>query len=117
MVWLWKIKQVAGEDEEEAEGGSQHQLIEGGDDSSESEEEMDEEEEELLEAHVLGLLALLLDYHLKDDEYKSALVSATAVMGVDGDCGWKDLLAYTPIISAIVTVARMLVLYTAVKMR
>jgi hypothetical protein len=47
---------------------------------------MDEEEEELLEAHILGLLALLLDYHLKDNKYKSALVSATAVIGVDGNC-------------------------------
>ncbi|CAN9476071.1 unnamed protein product [Alternaria alternata] len=38
-------------------------------------------------------------------------------MGVDGDRGWKDPLVYTPIISAVVTVARMLVLYTAVKTR
>jgi hypothetical protein len=117
IVWLWKIKQVAGEDEEEAEGGSQHQPIEGGDDGSETEEEIDEEEEELLEAHVLGFLVSLLDHYLKDNEYKSALVSATAVIGVDGDRRWKDPLAYTPIISAIVTVARMLVLYTAVKTR
>jgi hypothetical protein len=78
---------------------------------------MDEEEEELLEAHVLGLLVFLLDHYLKDEEYKSALVNATAVMRVDGDHGWKDPLAYTPIISVIVTVARMLVLCTAMKMR
>jgi hypothetical protein len=78
---------------------------------------MDEEEETLLEAYILGLLVSLLDHHLKDDEYKSAFVSATAVMGVDGDRRWKDPLAYTPIISAIVTIARMLVLYTAVKTR
>ncbi|KAG9191444.1 hypothetical protein G6011_09532 [Alternaria panax] len=117
IVWLWKIKQVAGEDEEEAEDGSQHQPIEGGDEDVESEEDIDEEKEGLLEAHVLGLLLSLLDHHLKDDEYKSAFVSATAVMGVDGDRGWKDPLVYTPIISAVVTIARMLVLYTAVKTR
>jgi hypothetical protein len=88
-VWLWKIKQVAGEDEEEAEDGSQHQPIEGGEDDSESGEEVDDEEEELLEAHVLGLLVSLLDHHLKDDEYKSAFVSATAVLGVDAIVGGR----------------------------
>jgi hypothetical protein len=31
---------------------------------------------------------------LKDSEYKSALVSAAAVMGIDGDRGWKDPLVY-----------------------
>ncbi|KAI5359693.1 hypothetical protein J4E82_011755, partial [Alternaria postmessia] len=117
IVWLWKIKQVAGEDEEGAEDGSRHQPTEGGEEDVESEEDIDEEKEGLLEDHLLGLLLSLLDHHLKDDEYKSALVSATAVMGVDGDRGWKDPLVYTPIISAVVTVARMLVLYTAVKTR
>jgi hypothetical protein len=58
-----------------------------------------------------------LDYNLKDNEYKSALVSAAAVFRVNKDCGWKSPLVYTPIISAIVTVAKMLVLYRARKAR
>ena len=60
---------------------------------------------------------LLLDYYLKDNKYKSAFVSATAVLGVDVNYSQKDLLAYTPNISAIVTITQILVLYTVVKTR
>ncbi|KAF1925611.1 uncharacterized protein M421DRAFT_37392, partial [Didymella exigua CBS 183.55] len=62
-------------------------------------------------------LLSLLDHHVKDDYYRSALVSATAVLGVDCDCGWKSPLVYTTSLSAIVTVAKMLVLYSAVQAR
>lgn len=71
----------------------------------------------MLESHVLTWLISLLDHHLNDDAYKSAFISATAVLGIDSDRGWKDALAYRPIISAVVTVARMLVLHMAVKTR
>ena len=104
--WLWKIKQVVGEDDDE----------EGGETSTEEDGES-EEDEELLEGHVLAFLISLLDHHLKDDEYRSVLVSAAAVLGVDSNRGWMDPLAYTPVISAIVTVAKMLVLYSATKER
>ena len=101
---------MVGEDEEEED--------EEGEDSEDSEDDkLDEEEEEMLEKHVLEFLLSLLDHNLKDDEYKSVLVSAAAVFGVDNDRGWKSALSYTPTISAIVTVARMLVLYKASKAR
>jgi hypothetical protein len=48
-------------------------------DSNCSAEELDEDQEEQLKSHVLDLLLALLDYKLKDNEYKSTLVSATAV--------------------------------------
>ena len=107
---LWQIKQVVDEDEEEED--------EEGENSEDSEDdELEDEEEEILEKHVLEFLLSLLDHNLKDDEYKSVLVSAAAVFGVSNDCGWKSALSYTPTISAIVTVARMLVLYKASKAR
>jgi hypothetical protein len=78
-------------------------------------EELDEEQEEQLKSHVLELLLALLNHKLKDNEYKSALVSATAVLGVDAENGWQRPQSYTPKLSAIVTVSRMLVLSKASK--
>lgn len=108
MRWLWKIRQVAGEDENTDEAEI---------DSDEEEETLGEEEEEALEGHVLAFLISLLDHTLKDNEYRSVLVSATAILGVDGERGWKDALLYTPTISAIVTIAKMLVLLRAAELR
>jgi hypothetical protein len=39
------------------------------------------------------------------------------VLGVDRDRGWKNPLVYTTTLSAIITVLKMLVLYSAVQMR
>jgi hypothetical protein len=41
----------------------------------------------MLEKYVLEFLLLLLDYNLKDDKYKSVLISIAAVFRVDSDCG------------------------------
>jgi hypothetical protein len=70
-----------------------------------------------LERHVLALLIALLDHQLGDHYYKSALVSASAVLGVDRNCGWKPPHSLTTLLSGIVTVAKMLVLYSAVQTR
>ena len=51
------------------------------------EDKESKEDEALLEDHVLAFLILLLDHHLKDDEYRSVLVSAAAVLGVDSNRG------------------------------
>lgn len=110
ISWLHKIKQVVDWEEEGGEHRAEHS-------SDEEEEEFSEAEEELLESHVLAWLISLLDHHSKDDAYKSAFISATAVLGIDSDRGWKDAMSYPPIISAIVTVARMLVLYRAASIR
>jgi hypothetical protein len=59
--------------------------LEEDNDSDCSAEELDEDQEEQLKSHVLDLLLALLNHKLKDNEYKSALVSATAVLGVDVD--------------------------------
>ncbi len=66
---------------------------------------------------MLAFLIALLDHDIKDSEYRSALVSGLAVLGLDERCGWKSAKHYTPILSAITTVAKMLVLYAAKKVR
>ncbi|KAL6151133.1 hypothetical protein ACJQWK_10446 [Exserohilum turcicum] len=89
-------------------------------DDSNSDSDSGEDLDEVLEAlqdHVLKLILALLDHKLKDNEYESPLVSAMAVLGVSTKSGWLSPLVYTPKQSAIVTVARMLVLYQANRMR
>ncbi|KAL6154739.1 hypothetical protein ACJQWK_00893 [Exserohilum turcicum] len=90
------------------------------DSNSDSDSDSGEDLDEVLEAlqdHVLKLILALLDHKLKDNEYESPLVSAMAVLGVSTKSGWLSPLVYTPKQSAIVTVARMLVLYQANRMR
>jgi hypothetical protein len=41
----------------------------------------------MLEKYILEFLLLLLDYNLKDDKYKSILISAAVVFKVDSNCG------------------------------
>jgi hypothetical protein len=80
---LWKIKEIVGEVEEEVNEG------EGNEEESEDEgeDEENEEEQERLKDRVLVFLLALLDHNLKDNEYRSAFVSASAVLGVDDSCG------------------------------
>ena len=71
----------------------------------------------MLEKYVLEFLLSLLDYNLKDNKYKSVLISAAVVFRVDNNYSQKSALSYTPIILAIIIVIRMLVLYKASKAR
>ena len=58
-----------------------------GENSKNSEDnKLEDKEEEILKKHVLKFLLLLLDYNLKDNKYKSVLVSTAAVFGVSNDC-------------------------------
>jgi superfamily II DNA helicase RecQ len=119
---LWRIQQVilAAQRDSYNNRGSEYDSNSECQDSEaglDSEGELDEAWEEELERHVLAFLISLLDHQLGDDYYRSALVSATAVLGVDRDRGWKSPLVYTTTLSAIVTVSKMLVLYSAVQAR
>ncbi|PNP44426.1 hypothetical protein TGAMA5MH_03816 [Trichoderma gamsii] len=53
----------------------------------------------------------MLDHSLGDHQYDSVLISTLAVMGVRDDGGWHSALDYTPILSAVIKVARIVVLY------
>jgi hypothetical protein len=66
-----------------------------------------------LEQSILELIIALLDHKVKDDEYTNAFYSGLAILGIDQEQGWRTALVYTPRLSAVVTVARMLVLYRA----
>ncbi len=60
----------------------------------------------------------MFDHELKDSEFKSGIISRLAVLGIDIQTGsWKTALNYTPILSAIVTVMRALVVYRSWQMR
>ena len=47
---------------------------------------LEDKEEEILEKYILKFLLLLLDYNLKDNEYKSVLISTVAVFKVNNNC-------------------------------
>ncbi|KAL6789481.1 hypothetical protein GGI42DRAFT_347251 [Trichoderma sp. SZMC 28013] len=51
----------------------------------------------------------MLDHSLGDHQYDSVLISTLAVMGVRDDGGWHSALDYTPILSAVIKVARIVV--------
>ena len=66
-----------------------------------------------LEQCVLGLYIALLDHHVGDSEFKSALCSGLAVLGCREGGGWSGPSEFTPKLSAIVTTAKMMVVYKA----
>ncbi|KAM7210717.1 hypothetical protein V8F06_013895 [Rhypophila decipiens] len=63
------------------------------------------------EAHVKARKPF--DSRMEDDTW-SAIVSGLAVMGIREDGGWENVDNYTPIYSAVIKMARMLVVYQAV---
>ena len=57
---------------------------------------------------------LMLDHPLPNSEFASGLVSAVAVLGLDTEsAGWADASSFTPKLSAIITISRALVIYSA----
>ncbi|KAF3764053.1 hypothetical protein M406DRAFT_260563, partial [Cryphonectria parasitica EP155] len=55
----------------------------------------------------------LLDYSFPDAEYKSALLSALAILDIQADNEWKILLNYTFVYSAIIKLACILIVLQA----
>lgn len=56
----------------------------------------------------------MLDHLLPRSEFSSGLVSAVAVLGLDtASTGWTDASSFTPKLSAIITISRALVVYSA----
>ena len=113
IVWDTREDEETDKDEEEEEDDDDRD----DEDDSDGDGELDDEQELRLQRHVLDLLVSLLEHPLKDDNYKSPLLSGLAVLGVDTNCGWKSPMVYTPTLSAIVTVGKMLVLYSVVEHR
>lgn len=93
----------AEEEEEEEEGEGE----------GEGEEE-DENELSLLECKCLAFCISLLDHQTEDDSHTNALISGLAVLGI-GEEGkeWQSPLVYTPKLSAVVKLARIMVVQSA----
>ncbi|KAK7433632.1 hypothetical protein CaCOL14_013366 [Colletotrichum acutatum] len=68
---------------------------------------------ETRERAALDMLISMLDHQLKGGDYSSALLSALAVMGIAEDGGWVRITDYTTKYSAVIKVARMLVIHQA----
>lgn len=60
----------------------------------------------------------MLDHNIGDSEHSNGIISALAVLAIDErNKGWKPATIYTPILSAIITVARAMVVYKAYNSR
>jgi hypothetical protein len=81
------------------------------DQPSNDEEESDEEIEFMrrIQREILRLCIALLNHPLQDNEYQNAMISGLAVMGIRDDDGWIDAEDYAPKYSAIIKLARLMV--------
>lgn len=68
--------------------------------------------EDRLERMCLGVVIGLLDHPLRSgNHYESIIISGLAVIGLEDRGGWVKVTEYTPIYSAVIKVAKYLVLY------
>lgn len=66
----------------------------------------------------MSLWINIIDHELHNDEFESGIISGLAVLGIDTQSGsWRTALNYTPILSAIVSLMRALVVHRAWRMR
>ena len=70
-----------------------------------------------IQRQVLRLWIALLNQPLQDDEYKSVLISGLAILGMREDDGWLDAEDYTPKYSAVIKLARLMVVQEAYERR
>ena len=91
----------------------------GGEEEEEGKEESDEKIEWMgrIQRQILRLWIALLNQPLQDDEYKSVLISGLAVLGMREDEGWLDAEDYTPKYSAVIKLARLMVVQEAYERR
>lgn len=80
-----------------------------GDQNGEAESEEEIKQIKIIQTLVLDFCITLLDHQLQDNEYQSGLISALAVLGIKEKGGWSDALEYTPKYSAIIKLARLMV--------
>ena len=64
---------------------------------------------ERIQREVLRLCIELLNHPLQDNEYQNVIISGLAIMGIRDDDGWLDAEDYTPKYSAIIKLARLMV--------
>ncbi|OBT70707.1 hypothetical protein VF21_10274 [Pseudogymnoascus sp. 05NY08] len=130
----WKEEQgknAAGEDRDEDEGfddGEDDEGVEGVKGAAEeAAEEVDEGfEDEMsketkwmqqIQQEVLRFCITLLDHPLQDNEYQSPIISGLAVLMIKGDKGWHDAEDFTTKYSAVIKLARLMVVQEAYEQR
>jgi hypothetical protein len=60
----------------------------------------------------LAFWIAMFDHELKDREFESGIISIATVLGLEVERrGWRLALSYTPMLSAIITTLRALVVY------
>lgn len=99
-------------------------LMEATDQLSDYQEEGKSDDDEVFkEAQVnvqqalLRFCIALLDHNLVDNEYQSAIISGLAVLGVREDKGWDNPEDYTPKLSAVIKLSRLMVIQMAYQTR
>jgi hypothetical protein len=71
-------------------------------------------QQEQIEDACLRFWMAMFDHELKAGEYESGIISALAILGLNpDDGGWSTAMNYTPVLSAVVTITRGLVVYRA----
>jgi len=65
----------------------------------------------------LNIIVVMFNYPYKLTQYKCGIISGLAVMGICKDGGWESPKNYTPIYSAVIKVAWVLVVYQSVLKR
>jgi superfamily II DNA helicase RecQ len=118
-AWEALVAAARGERGGEEEGGEAEEgEAEEEEEAEEEGEEEDEEEDEKLskiEAAVLRFCITLLDHPIRRSEYDCPFVLALAVLGVDEKEGWKGTELYPPILSALIKIARFMVVQQALE--
>src|SRR5271165_1760626 len=84
-----------------------------------SQDESDEEMEFMkkIQREILRLCIDLLNHLLKESKYESAIISGLVVLGIRDDGGWLDVEDYTPKYSAVIKLARLMVVQEAYEQR
>ncbi|OBT70929.1 hypothetical protein VF21_10098 [Pseudogymnoascus sp. 05NY08] len=126
----WKeeqAKSVEGEDCDEDEGfddGEDGEGVEGVKGAAEEvdegfKDEMSKETKwmQQIQQEVLRFCITLLDHPLQDNEYQSPIISGLAVLMIKGDKGWHDAKDFTTKYSAVIKLARLMVVQEAYEQR
>ena len=86
--------------------------------AEETSREDQQKRQEKMEQHCLRFWMTMFDHELRSSEYDSGIISGLAVLGLDTqNGGWMPVENFTPLLSALVTVARAMVVYTAYRHR
>jgi hypothetical protein len=65
-----------------------------------------------MEEACLGFWLAMFNHELKVGEYESGIISVLAILGLNSEReGWSTAMNYTPVLSAVVTITRGLVVY------